>query len=142
MRVYIASKYYEYDINREIFDKLTQNGISAFLPETINKFETSLDAATEIRDICINEIKQSTVLLAVDSKEAFGSDVGWEIGYAYALKAECNHQIEIVNLQLSEKLSRIRAMNDPCFDHSFFSTDDMIRYLVKGQTVEKAQNSL
>ena len=46
MRVYIASKYYEYDINREIFDKLTQNGISAFLPETINKFETSIDVAT------------------------------------------------------------------------------------------------
>ena len=136
MRVYIASKYHEYNINREIFNRLAQNGISSFLPETITKFETSLAAAAEIRDICINEIKQSTVLLAIDAKEAFGSDVGWEIGYAYALKTECDHQIEIVNLRLNEKLSRIRAMNDPCFSYISSTADDMIEYLVKRQSME------
>ena len=49
MRVYIASKYYEYDINREIFNRLAQNSISSFLPETINKFETSIGTAAHSR---------------------------------------------------------------------------------------------
>lgn len=137
MRVYIASKYNEYGINREIFNRLSQNGIFSFLPESINKVETSIEAATEIRNICINEIKKSTILLVIDAKEMFGSDVGWEVGYAYALKTELNYPIEIVNLKLNTDLQRIRAMNDPCFSYVSFSIDEMIDYLVKKQSVEE-----
>lgn len=137
MRVYIASKYHEYEINRDIFNRLSQNGISSFLPETINKIETSIEVATEIRNICVNEIKQSTILLVIDAKEMFGSDVGWEVGYAYALKTELNYPIEIVNLKLNTDSQRIRAMNDPCFSYVFFSTDEMIDFLIKKQSIEK-----
>ena len=137
MRVYIASKYTEYGINREIFNRLLQNGFFSFLPESINKVETSIEAATEIRNICIDEIKKSTILLVIDAKELFGSDVGWEVGYAYALKTELNYPIEIVNLKLNTDSQRIRAMNDPCFSYVFFSVDEMIDYLVKKQSTEE-----
>lgn len=137
MRVYIASKYNEYKINREIFNRLSQNGIFSFLPETINKVETSIEAATEIRNICINEIKKSNILLAIDAKEMFGSDVGWEIGYAYALKTELSYPIEIVNLKLNTDSQRIRAMNDPCFSYVSFTIDEMIKFLVQKQSAEE-----
>lgn len=133
MKVYIASKYHEYETNRKVYEYLKKNCISAFLPETICKKETSLESARVIRDICVDEIKQSNILLAIDAREPFGSDVGWEIGYAYALKAELNYPIEIINLKLNLESQPIRAMNDPCFSHVFFSIDDTIEFLLQKQ---------
>ena len=130
-KIYIASKYREHEINHKVYDCLSQNDFSPFLPESIDKKETSLEEAKKIRDICAHEIKQSDVLFVIDTKEAYGSDVGWEVGYAYALKTELNYPIEIVNLKLNADLQCIRAMNDPCFSHVSDSIDNMIDYLSK-----------
>ena len=79
MKVYIASKYIAHKkINNEIYQALKNNGIDAFLPETINNNATDKENMLLVSEKCFSEIEICDIILAVCP---FGKSVSCEIGY-------------------------------------------------------------
>ena len=90
MKVYIASKYIAHKkINNEIYQALKNNGIDAFLPETINNNATDKENMLLVSEKCFSEIEICDIILAVCP---FGKSVSCEIGYAIALKKKYSQQ--------------------------------------------------
>lgn len=124
MRVYIASKYITHKVlNRQIFNELTNAGIAAFLPETINIDAISDDEMFAVAEICYNEIEKCNVILAVCP---FGRSVACELGYAIAIRKLQQKQIKIVALNPD---IHNEAMIYPYIDKTVENITQLIEYL-------------
>lgn len=124
MRVYIASKYITHKVlNRQIFNELTNAGIAAFLPETINIDAISDDEMFAVAEICYNEIEKCSVILAVCP---FGRSVACELGYAIAIRKLQQKQIRIIALNPD---IHNEAMIYPYIDKTVENITQLIKYL-------------
>lgn len=124
MRVYIASKYITHKaLNRQIFNELTNAGIAAFLPETINIDAISDDEMFAVAEICFNEIEKCNVILAVCP---FGRSVACELGYAIAIRKLQQKQIKVVALNPD---IQNEAMIYPYIDKTVENISQLIKYL-------------
>ena len=124
MKVYIASKYIAHKkINNEIYQALKNNGIDAFLPETINNNATDKENMLLVSEKCFSEIEICDIILAVCP---FGKSVSWEIGYAIALKKKYfpNKKIIALNIDFKEE-----AMLYPYIDISVNGISELISVL-------------
>ena len=124
MKVYIASKYIAHKkINNEIYQALKNNGIDAFLPETINNNATDKENMLLVSEKCFSEIEICDIILAVCP---FGKSVSCEIGYAIALKKKYfpNKKIIALNIDFKEE-----AMLYPYIDISVNGISELISVL-------------
>lgn len=124
MKVYIASKYIAHKkINNEIYQALKNNGIDAFLPETINNNATDKENMLLVSEKCFSEIEICDIILAVCP---FGKSVSCEIGYAIALKKKYfpNKKIIVLNIDFKEE-----AMLYPYIDISVNGISELISVL-------------
>jgi len=82
MKVYIVSKYIEHkELNDNIYNALSKEGISAFLPKSINIDALNRQEMYAVAEICYDEIERCDVILIVCP---FGKSVSSEFGYAIA----------------------------------------------------------
>jgi len=124
MKVYIASKYIEHKkINNEIYQALKNNGIDAFLPETINNNAIDKENMFLVAEKCFSEIEVCDVILTVCP---FGKSVSSEIGYAIALKKKYQPTKKIIALNLD---FREEAMLYPYIDMNVNGIPELISVL-------------
>lgn len=124
MRVYIASKYITHkELNRQIFNELTNAGITAFLPESINIDAISNDEMFAVAELCYSEIEKCNVILAMCP---FGRSVACELGYAIAIRKLQQKQIRIVALNPD---IHNEAMIYPYIDKTVKNITQLINYL-------------
>lgn len=126
MRVYIASKYVEHqNINREIFNSLQKENISAFLPKSINVDAITLEEMFFVAEICYDEIEKCDIIVIVTP---FGKSVSSEVGYAIALKRrDHNKKLVLYNYQHVDLSLKTEAMIMPYFDAAVDNIPDLIK---------------
>lgn len=124
MKVYIASKYITHQVlNRQIFNELSNAGIAAFLPETINIDAISDDEMLAVAEICYSEIEKCDVILVVCP---FGQSVACELGYAIAIRKL--HQKKVSIVALNSDIQN-EAMIYPYIDKTVGDISQLIKYL-------------
>lgn len=128
MKIYIASKYMEHKkINKEIFDKLLNYNIDAFLPETINIEAVTKEEMFTVSEKCFNEIDSCDIILIV---APFGKSVSTEIGYAiYKKRLGYNKKLILFKYDKKDDVMKTEAMIAPYIDVTVEDIDELIRYL-------------
>lgn len=122
-KVYIASSLKNKRLNQEVFLALTQSGIDAFLPETIeNASHYNKPSMYAISDICYKEIEKCNFILAICP---FGKSVSAELGYAiYSKRSGKNKRIISLFMDFEDE-----AMLYPYIDKSFEDMHELVRYI-------------
>lgn len=129
MKIYIASKYIEHKkINKEIFDRLSNDNIDAFLPETINIEAVTKEEMFTVSEKCFNEIESCDVILIV---APFGKSVSTEIGYAiYQKRLGYNKKLILFKHDKMDEVMKTEAMIAPYIDVVVEDIDELISYLI------------
>lgn len=122
-KVYIASSLRNKKNNQELFQKLTQSGIDAFLPESIeNGSHHCSPSMYTISDICYNEIELCNFIIAICP---FGKSVSAELGYAIYCKRNIKNK-KIISLFMDFE---DEAMLFPYVDNNFDDIDELVKYI-------------
>lgn len=125
MKVYIASKYRNHQLNSSVFAALSEEGFLVFLPEHIDRRALNQSSAVDVFQRCRKELESSDVLLAVSP---YGVDVGSEITMAYLLR-ESGKKLRIVQFNTTEETSARHDFIRCMLDYESDSLESIVRYL-------------
>ena len=122
-KAYIASSLKNTKNNQKLFQKLSQSGIDAFLPETIeNESHYNLPSMYKISDICYKEIESCNFIIAICP---FGKSVSAELGYAIYCKRRGDKKSIITLFMDFED----EAMIFPYVEKNFEDIDELVKYI-------------
>lgn len=128
MKVYIASKYKNHQLNSSILAFLLGEGFLAFLPEHIDVRALDQSSAMDVLQRCRKELEGSDVILAVSP---YGVDVGSEITMAYLLR-ESGKKLRIVQFNTTEETSVRHDFIRCMVDYESDSLESIVRYIKGG----------
>lgn len=128
MKIYIASRLKNEEINRNIFLSLDKIGVESFLPEKIGIIPKSSEEKRYVAETCYKQIEKCEVIIGV---YYYGISVGAEIGAAIEMKRKGFPKTILMLCQNCEDMKKIasEAMVDPYIDGYFISIDDILEYI-------------
>lgn len=131
--VYIASRYANQDINRDIAALLRRRGLDVFLPRELKVRSHGDKNKRHVYRRCIEELSECTTVLLISP---FGRDVAYEIGYACRMGdmrelpvGETVRNPAIVRFNTTADTSASDDMFFPDFESS--KLDDVIAYILE-----------